>query len=167
LRRPANYIGSALLFMLLILPLAFILFLQGWQLYLTYSAKERLEEQLLETIIIRKDQFRWQKKGKEISIDGKMFDVKSFITKEDKIIVTGIYDYQETAINSMLAQQFGENHLLIRLLALTQFFFFVTAIFFHCIFLKQPARHFYFYANRYKNICRTIFTPPPRLHFHS
>lgn len=153
--------------MLLILPLAFILFLQGWQLYLKHSAKERLEKQLLETIIIRKDQFRWEKEGKEIRIDGKMFDVKSFITKDDKIIVTGIYDDQETAIHSMLAQQFGKNHLLIRLLALTQFFFFVTPIFLHCIFIKQPALHFYFYANRYKNICRDIFTPPPRLHFHS
>ncbi len=143
--------------MLLILPLAIILFLQGWQLYLKHSAKERLEEQLLETIILRKDQFRWEKKGKEISIDGKMFDVKSFILKGDKIIVTGIYDDQETAINSMLAQQFDKNHLLIRLLALTQFFFFLTTIFLHCIFLKQPAPHFYFYANRYKNICRDDF----------
>ena len=153
--------------MLLALPLAFILFLQGWQLYLTHSAAERLEEQLLKTISISKDQFRWEKKGKEISIDGRMFDVKSFVLKEDEIIVSGIYDDQETAIHSMLAQQFGENHLLIRLLALTQFFFFVTTVFLHCIFLIPPAPHFYFYANRYKNICRAIFTPPPRLHFHS
>ncbi len=153
--------------MLLILPLAFILFLQGWQLYLKQHAKERLEQQLLETISIRKDQFRWEREGEEISIEGKMFDVKSFITKDDKIIVTGMYDDQETAIHSMLAQQLGKNHLLIRLLALTQFFFFLTPIFLPCIFLKQPAQHFYFYANRYKNIYTDIFTPPPRLHFHS
>lgn len=153
--------------MLFILPLAFILFLQGWQLYLTHSAEERLEEQLLETISIRKDQFRWERKGKEISIGGRMFDVKSFVLKEDRIILTGMYDDQETAIHSMLAQQFDKNHLLIRLLALTQFFFFVTYVFLHCVFLIPPVQHLYFYVNRYKNICRTIFIPPPRLHFLS
>jgi len=165
-RKPVDYFGSVLLLLLVLLPLASIIFLQLWQLYVKQEAKERLEQAFLETIVLQKDQFYWEEEEKEISIGGKMFDVKSFIVKNDSFIITGIYDEKETAINFMLSKQAGKDSLLIRLLLFTQFFFSVATIFSIGGFSKQILQHAYFHLNRHRNIFRKILTPPPQLRSH-
>jgi len=165
-KKPVNYIGSLLLLLLVILPLASIIFLQLWQLYVKYEAKERMEKAFLETIVLQKDQFYWEEEGKEISIGGKMFDVKSLTVRDNSFIITGIYDEKETAINSMLSKQVSNNSLLIRLLLFTQFFFSIATVLLMGGFSKQNLQHSYFRLNRYRNIFRAILTPPPKFHFH-
>lgn len=151
--------------MLVLLPFASIIFLQAWQLYVKHEAKERLEKALLETIVLQKDQFYWEEEGKEISMGGKLFDVKSFVVKGDKTIVTGIFDEKETAISAMLSGQAADDHLLIALLAWTQFFLSMVIICFSINLPRQVLRYLYPYSNSYKNICRKLLTPPPRFSF--
>ena len=162
MRKKANDIASALLLLLIALPLASLLVLQGWQWYLKHTAKERLEKELLETVVVKKHEFRWDKEGKEIRVAGRMFDVKSLQIQGEDILVTGIFDEKETAINAMLATQFEKNSLLIRLLAFTQLFFSLAILFSVSKPAQQILRHFCFYVNRHQNISRKILTPPPQ-----
>lgn len=166
MRKPTNHIASVLLPVLILLPLFCILAVQAWQVYLKNGAEERLEKGSVETMVIKTNQIHWEKKGKEISINGKMFDVKSFHINGNNITVTGMYDEKETAINKLLSQQFDNNNLLIQLLALAQFIFLISAIFFLLKFFKLLIPYFYFPPARYRSIGIEIQTPPPRYHFH-
>lgn len=67
-----------------------------------HKAKEKLESGMLQTVILDKDEFSWFKKNKEISIGGKLFDVKSFFQQNGKYIFRGLYDHEETALNQIL-----------------------------------------------------------------
>jgi hypothetical protein len=67
-----------------------------------HRAKEKLENNRLHTIVLDKKEFNWYKKNKEISIDGKLFDVKSYSEADGKHVFTGIYDHEETALNNLL-----------------------------------------------------------------
>lgn len=64
--------------------------------------KEKLEEEILHTILVPQAAVQWVKYEKEIRIDGKMFDIKSFTIKNGDYIFTGLYDDEETALNNYL-----------------------------------------------------------------
>lgn len=61
--------------------------------------KERLENVSLKSIIIEKDSFTWVENNKEIKINGKLFDVKSYYVVADKIVFSGLYDEDEDAMD--------------------------------------------------------------------
>ena len=67
--------------------------------------KEKLEEEMLHTIVVPAKQFIWVKYKKEIRVGDKMFDVKSMRVENESYIFTGLYDDEETALNNYL-----ENH---------------------------------------------------------
>lgn len=67
--------------------------------------KEKLEEEMLHTIVVPAKQLIWVKYKKEIRVDGKMFDVKSIQIVNGNYIVKGLYDDEETALNN-----YFENH---------------------------------------------------------
>ena len=67
-----------------------------------HEAKEKLEKGMLQAVVLDKNDFYWFKKNKEISIHGKLFDVKSFFVKDNKFVFTGIFDEDETALNNKL-----------------------------------------------------------------
>ena len=64
--------------------------------------KERLERQMLHTVTVSKADVVWVKYKKEIRIHEKMFDIESFTVKNNQYIFTGLYDEEETALNSYL-----------------------------------------------------------------
>ncbi|HEU4633136.1 MAG TPA: hypothetical protein VFS22_04080, partial [Flavisolibacter sp.] len=155
-RTPVHYMGSVLLLLLVLLPFVSIIFLQLWQLHVKHEAKEKLEQAFLETIVLQRDQFYWEEEGKEISIGGRMFDVKSFLIKEGCFIITGIFDDKETAIHTMLSKQAGKAGLLIKLLAFTHFFFSLVVVFSIASVTKPILRHAQFHLNRFGNNFRKI-----------
>lgn len=67
--------------------------------------KEELEREMLHTIMVPEADVHWVKYKKEIRVQEKMFDVKSFTIKNGQYIFTGLYDEEETA----LTNYFGEN----------------------------------------------------------
>ena len=81
--------------------------------------KERLEEENLQTIRIPRSQVQWVNK-KEIRVEDRLFDVESFDRKDDYLIFTGLFDEEETELNTALKQstenQEQESHLLAGLL---------------------------------------------------
>jgi hypothetical protein len=70
---------------------------------------EKLENASLQNISINKADLVWVKKNKEVLIDGKLFDVKSYSTINDKIILTGLFDKDEDAIKKNYANKLRSN----------------------------------------------------------
>jgi hypothetical protein len=67
--------------------------------------QEALEQSSLQTIVINKVEVNWEEEGKEIIINGELFDVKSYnTTTTDSVILTGIYDKEETALIKKVEQ---------------------------------------------------------------
>ena len=60
-----------------------------------HQRKERFKTELLETFTIKAEKVDWVKVGKEIRVDGKLFDVKSFKITGNNIVFTGFFDDKE------------------------------------------------------------------------
>jgi hypothetical protein len=82
------------------MPVLFTLFFLCKQQLIRHEIKEKLEQQMLHTVIVPEAEVAWVKYKKEIRIHDKMFDVKSFTIKKDQYIFTGLYDDEETALNN-------------------------------------------------------------------
>jgi hypothetical protein len=63
--------------------------------------KEKLEQENLVCITIDKQHTNWQT-DHEMLIDGKLFDVQSAEEKDGQLIVRGLFDETETAIDAKL-----------------------------------------------------------------
>ena len=72
--------------------------------------KERLEEGLpLHTITLADPMIHWVKKNREILVNGKMFDIKSYTQANGFTTFTGLYDEQETQLKK-LAEEGWKKH---------------------------------------------------------
>lgn len=73
------------------------------QQHIRHEIIEKLEYASLQTITVTKAEFKWVKKNKEIIINGQLFDVKSFIINKNEVIVTGIFDAEESKLEEVFA----------------------------------------------------------------
>ncbi len=88
--------------------------------------RREMEEKLeagfpLYTVRIPVNQIEWEKKGKEIHLQGKMFDIKTQVIKNGVATFTGLFDEDETALKNKLNENCdrksaGNNQLLIHFL---------------------------------------------------
>ncbi len=60
-----------------------------------HNMNEQLEKVSLLTINTNIADIKWIKKGKEVEIDGRLFDVKKFHITGSQIMLTGLYDEDE------------------------------------------------------------------------
>lgn len=91
------------------MPVLFTLFFLYKQQLTRHEMKERLEEEMLHTIIVPDTDIQWVKFKKEVRIKGKMFDIKSFSFENGQFIFTGLYDEEETALNNYFEKHTGQN----------------------------------------------------------
>lgn len=88
------------------LPLAAGIVMQIQQQHIRSRMKEKLEKQYLHTVILPTKEVKWIKPGKEIWLNGKMFDIKTVAFENNSYTFTGLYDHEET----LLVLRFEENH---------------------------------------------------------
>ena len=159
---------TALLFTLLgFAPLLFIILTGIKQQEIRYSMKRQLESKMLHTITLAKKDVYWMKKGEEILINGRMFDVKSSQSAgNDKISFTGLYDDDETAlVKRVNKNQQNENNAGGKLLA--QLFQLLSST---CNNTPEEVYiplfnndHFPVFAQRLPSRFKTILSPPPQV----
>lgn len=127
---------------------------------------ERLEESFdMETIVVKDKDIRWVKKGKEIYVNHRMFDVHSYRSANGKTTFKGLYDEDET----ILKKEFGKgwekqsehNVNIIGLL------FQQTLCYYEHTDAPEDysplIEHFYHYLYLYPSPYSTIITPPPQV----
>lgn len=71
--------------------------------------KERMEEQMLRTITLNNSDIHWEKEGKEIWVQGKMFDIKSIEYKNGTTVFHGLFDDEETALKKAFNDGWKKN----------------------------------------------------------
>lgn len=72
---------------------------------------EALEGANITTITIKKDAVKWIRQGREIEINGKLFDVRNFSKAGEYYTVNGLYDEKEALLVAALkkVQQHTQN----------------------------------------------------------
>lgn len=101
-------ITAFLLVLLLAIPLIFSVVLTVQQKVLQVSSRFKFDKEIIQTISVHKKDINWVKKGKEILIDGKYFDVKSFKTRGDDLLLTGYYDHKEDNLVGKIKRLFQQ-----------------------------------------------------------
>jgi hypothetical protein len=92
-----------LVFLAVILfPLASIVFLEGAQWYLKSTADERIKNHKTETITRQAASVQWEKLGKELVVDGRMFDVAYYTISNGFLTAKGFFDEGESGIRELL-----------------------------------------------------------------
>lgn len=91
-------ISSSFIFFIALLPLIFALYTLTSQAAIHHQMHEELEQKNLVTIHVKSFELVWTRTGKEASINGNMFDVKSYIIKGDDIELTGLFDKDEDGL---------------------------------------------------------------------
>lgn len=86
------------LLLLLAIPLFFSVALLVKQKLVQHLREERFDTELLETVVVSPGEFYWVKKGKEVIIGDKLFDVESYQTEGNKIVLTGFFDVRESSL---------------------------------------------------------------------
>ena len=84
-------------------PIFFLIAFFIQQQHIRHEMKEKLEYGSLQTIAIKKSEFEWFKKDKEIIIEGQLFDVKSIVINKNEIIVTGLFDADEDELEKVFS----------------------------------------------------------------
>ena len=146
--------------LILALPQILIIALQIWQWRIQQEAIERLEKESLQTIIVGKESLQWKNK-KEVSIDGRMFDIRSYRIENGRYILTGFFDEKETAIKDFLKKQATSSGPLVKLLLIAQFF--VTIVFLIVFpFLFSFKKRVSFFEEYYSFHYKELSSPPPK-----
>ena len=147
----------------MLLPLSFCILSKIKQSQLKDQARERLEKYFLKKVTLTINQFTWTEPGKEISIDGNLFDVKYFSLKEDKFVFTGLFDKEETSLKKFDTnwQNNQQEKLLTELFQVLQSVFYNSKL--ETNFYQKAPRHYLILTpDRLSFLPKKIITPPPK-----
>ena len=150
----------------MMVPIAYLGYLQVRQAYVQHEMKEKLESSLLQTIILNPDEIHWVKSGKEIRIGKQLFDVKTYSIKNGKAYFTGLYDHEERLIEKQFSH-FGDHHSKKDSLTLSKLFSLLQSVFFSNVtgfdyVIKFMSSYPSSYNSALPKIFKVIPTPPPQ-----
>lgn len=92
------------LLLLVAIPIFFSVSILVKQKILHYQRDKKFDKEILHTVVVSAENIYWVKPGKEILLDGKLFDVKSFTTKANKIFLLGFFDHKEDKLVQQIVQ---------------------------------------------------------------
>lgn len=162
-------IVALVIILLLASPLVVSIFNLLQQKNLHSNIAARFKTEIIQTISIAKADLYWAKKNKEVIIDGKYFDVKSFIVTGDSISLTGFYDHHEDKLAKRMTKQMKQNSATdapVNTKFVKCFFFPVfTPQSAEGLSLHWKAAHINYpaYSVKISDISLSIISPPPRL----
>jgi len=138
--------------------------LQAFQLYIKQRMEKALQEENLQTITLPVSEVHWYEKGREILVEGKMFDIESYSIEGEIFTATGVFDEHETRVVEMLGH-FGDdeqNNFIIKLLLLTQSFIAFTIFSFFISFWKHLSVINILFSPSYSSPFLMKQFPPPK-----
>lgn len=83
------------LLLLVAIPIFFSVSILVKQKILHFQREKKFEKETLQTVVVSAAAIYWVKPGKEILLEGKLFDVKSFTTSGHTIALLGFFDHKE------------------------------------------------------------------------
>lgn len=100
-----RYIAACIFLFSLITPLLWHMQLEVEMNDVRHEMKEKLERSALCTIVLPAEQVCWVEKGKELNINGRLFDVKTQFAENGLVFFTGLYDEKEKDLKDIAAGQ--------------------------------------------------------------
>ena len=130
-----------------------------------HKIKEQLETGILHSLSLPEKDIIWVRKNKEIRIGNDLFDVKSIIKHNDSVLVTGLFDHEETELEQMLGQLSGNSNNNSHLL--TQLFSFLQHIYPGAGKIELSSIHIreekvFYIPLLLPELPHSVLTPPPR-----
>ncbi len=133
------------------------------QLSIRESMEERLESEALEEFTFPVSELVWLKPQKEILLNGKHFDIKTYKINGDRVSVKGLFDEKEQKLKLLLAvdlEETEEGTNIMHGIFLTYYFHNRTS---GTVYFYQPAPDFAEYIGTTTlEPCIPIIAPPPR-----
>lgn len=106
----AKKISILILLAVLLAPLCYPLVFKIRQHAIRQRMKEKLAKEILVHIDLPASDIIWVKPGKEIVVNGRMFDIHSLKYSNDGIVhITGLYDEEETVLKRNLRETQKKN----------------------------------------------------------
>jgi hypothetical protein len=99
-----RHTGLMLLCLTAALPLCLSAFFLGGRILIRKAMREKLESSALVVRYVPAGELHWYERGRELLIDGLMFDVKSIRETGGGYEVTGLFDVEETDLFTKLIQ---------------------------------------------------------------
>jgi hypothetical protein len=165
LRTATKKASTYLLLLLAAMPLAYTLIIGIPQKAIQHKMKEKLETQILQTVTVAENAIVWINDGKEIWVNGRMFDIRSSHLQNGVYVLSGLYDEEETVLVEHLQKDQQNNSAnskqLVQLFQLLQSFYnspqeeLVS-------FVNIPGPEFIPDASPLASQFISIFTPPPQ-----
>lgn len=90
---------------MLVIPLLALVVLQAAQLLLKHTAQDRMRYEMLQTIRVPAEKVVWEKKEKELLVDGRMFDVREYTVRDGILTATGFFDDAESGLLGFIAKR--------------------------------------------------------------
>lgn len=121
-RRKARHIIPVFLLLLTMAPVFFMSGLQAFQAIIRYRMEASLEKEPLTTISLPAHQVVWYEEGREVMVEGRMFDIKTYAIKDGLFTAQGIYDEEETRVVNLMKGHWSEeqqSHFVVQLLLLS------------------------------------------------
>ncbi len=155
----------------LLLTLAPTLVMSGLQLFqaaIRQRMEHALDKEALTTISLPAGEVVWYEEGREVMVEGRMFDIKTYEIKDGVFTAQGIYDEAETRVVALMKGHWSEaqqSHLVVQLLLLS-----------HCIILLSFLVYTFglplfrnslhsLLAHNYHSPLLAILAPPPKALF--
>ena len=166
LKTSLSNIVKLILLLLVATPAVTAIIFQLHQQAIRHNMKERLEKQLLHTIVVAENDIHWLKAEKEIWLNNRMFDIKSSCHKNGQYLLTGLYDDDETLLVKQLQKKQqqennSDNKILLQLLQLFPVSYEIPAdefLVFLVISRQFPENNFLICSHYL-----SIITPPPQV----
>jgi hypothetical protein len=160
-------IAACFLLAIVLAPSGYVFVFHTKQQSIRHRMKHHLEQKMLHTIVLAEKDVKWFKPGKEIVVEGKMFDIKSARYQDDGFVVfTGLFDEEETLLVKQLQQKQQDensngNKQLVQLLHLAQSLPDEDPAD-ECNWQIISANPFAVYTPSLPNAYTRILTPPPQ-----
>lgn len=153
--------------LVIFIPMLVSILLPVWQQFIRYQMMEELEAKNLTTITIKYDDLRWTRRGKEITVNGNLFDVNEISKQGGFYIVTGLYDKDEDVLLEMIKKsQQTINDKPLQLLAsqvLNSVLYLENKIDLQHATFKLLLNHQYiFNTDNFVSFSPTLASPPPK-----
>lgn len=72
------------------------------EMRIQHEVEEKLKTEVLQTIQVAKAEITWIRAGKEVLLNGRLFDVKHISSDNNMVTLTGFFDTEETKLFSDL-----------------------------------------------------------------
>lgn len=164
MKKKGNHIIPVFFLLITLAPTLFMGGLQVLQFYIRQRMEAALEKESLVTITVPAAGVVWYEEGREIKVNGRMFDIESYTVKDGLFTALGIYDDEETRVVNLMNGHWSERdqqHLVVQLLVLSHCIiplFFLLYTFGLVPFIYKPA---FLFLRRYVSPALAIPIPPP------